>query len=365
VPQGWAVTVSHFGTFGAEDFKVFVLCSRNSDAVIQAAVASGPGPLYTGAPLCPGGTRAIGGGVGTLNAVPAGSQHYITYSSHPVDETLTAAATVNGDIARAWATALLTQSGGTAPRFFSICSAGSDAKVRAQAFTVAGGGGNRIGTGTVTCPTRTRALAGGMGTDTALDQSSDRLAYTAPLDASGTAAGTKDGAIARSWHSAARSNSSADRTFRVLAICGKSEPRPDAHVKRSNQSAYTGMDVYSPTAQAQQWNAKRTQTRAFNLRFENDSDTDTFTVRGCATRKAMRAKYLDPSTGTDVTKRVTGDGFVYKNVPHRGRRSLVLRLTPTSSAKIGATLGCRVSMSSAVQTNVADAVTARVRVVRG
>ena len=359
-PRGWAATVSHFGAQGDETFRIFALCSRNSDAVIQAAPATGGGPLYQDAPVCAAGTRAIGGGVGSLSEVPAGEQDYLIFSSHPVDATMTTSGTATGDVARAWATSILTQ-GGTAPRFFSICSAKSDAKVQARAFTLAA---HQTAGATVTCPPMTRALSGGMGTNSALDQASDRLEYSAPTDDSGAVTQTNDGDIGRRWLAAGRNTTDSDRTFRVLAVCASSEPRPDGHVKRASDSTFVGQDVYSPTKQSRGWSATRGQTRSFNLRFQNDGETDQFTIRGCATRATLNATYINPKNGANVTAKVAGDGYVISSLPHRAHRSLVLRLKPTSSAVLGSTLSCRVTVTSALKTTVIDAVVARVRVVQ-
>ena len=363
IPRGWAATVSHFRNDRAEDFKVFVLCSRSSDAVIQAAPADFQDSIYQGAPRCPAGRRAIGGGSGSLAAVEDGHQDYVTFSSHPVDATLTTAETANGDVAKAWSTSLLIQNDGTTPRLFSICSASSDAKVRSTSFTLPGTGSS-TGSDTLTCPAGTRALSGGLGTNAAVDQASDRLEYSAPLDGSDGLAKTGDGDIARRWISAARNNSGAPRTFRVMALCATSEPRPDAHIKRSSDSAFVGQDVYSPTNQVRSWSATRGQTRSFNLRFENDGEDDTFTIRGCTSRNAATVTYVNANTGTNVTSKVTGNGLVFSNVAHGERRSLVLRLKPTSSAAIGSAITCRVTVTSALKTTVGDEVTARLNVVR-
>src|SRR5689334_309074 len=127
VPRGWLVTVSDFG-MPNEAFRAYAVCSVNSDAVIEHLQPGGPG-VESQAPVCPAGTRAIGGGWGANTPVADGTTPFISYESNPVDETTLTSNTVTGDIPRAWRSTFLQQSGADVEKWFSICSAASDAVI--------------------------------------------------------------------------------------------------------------------------------------------------------------------------------------------------------------------------------------------
>jgi hypothetical protein len=139
--------------------------------------------------------------------------------------------------------------------------------------------------------------------------------------------------------------------------------RPDALIKRSGQARYVGNDVYSPKVQSITWSATRGQTRSFHLRFQNDGQNDTYTVQGCAGRKAFRVTYIGTRTGTDVTAQVTA-GTYHAAIRQRRHRDLIMKITPTRSATIGTVVRCVVTATSAIDHNLHDTVRADVTVTR-
>jgi hypothetical protein len=361
IPRGWLVTVSLFSGPPSADFRAFALCSRDSDAVVQAVPGTGSA-TWTGLVQCPTGMRALSGGALPLSPVPDGEQDYIFHESNPVDSTASTSGTTTGDVAVGWRTVVDTNGGGSgAPRFFAVCSAKSDATVRAADLTVPA---SQTASTTVSCPSGRRVVGGGMGVDAA--DVNDRVEYIAPIGPAGTIAGTKTGDIAKQWTASGRNTSSTtERVYRVMVLCAGSERRPDALIKRSTESKYVGNDIYLPTSQVRAWSARRGQTRSFNLRFQNDGDTDSFAITGCHSRTTYKISYINPSNGSDVTAKVTSTaGFVFSGLAHKAVRNLVLRVRPTSAASIGSVPACRVVAKSRTVTSVRDAVTAKVKVVR-
>ena len=364
IPRGWLVTVSIFQNLNnSTSFRAFALCSRDSDAVVQAVAGPGTGAPWTVTVACPTGLRALSGGALPLSAVPDGEEDYLFLESSPVDSSGTTAGTISGDVATGWLTTVHNNGGGSgAPRFFAVCSAKSDAVVQAANLTVPAGATTSA---TVSCPSGRRLVGGGIGVD-APDTASDRIEYFAPIGPAGTISGTKTGDIAKKWIAAGRNNTTGDRVYRVMVLCAGSERRPDALIKRSSESTYVGGNVYYPTSQVRAWSARRGQTRSFTLRFENDGDTDSFAITGCHSRTTYAISYINPATGANVTTKVTSTtGYVFTGLAHNAVRTLVLRFRPTSAATIGSVPACRVVARSKTVTTLRDAVTATVKVVKG
>jgi hypothetical protein len=361
IPRGWLVTVSLFAGPPNGDFRAFALCSRDSDAVIQAVPGTGSA-LWTGVVQCPTGTRALSGGALPLSPVPNGEQDYLFLASNPVDSSGVTSGNTGG-VAAGWRTVVNTNGGGSgAPRFFAVCSAKSDATVVAAVLSVPA---SQTTSTTVSCPSGRRLVGGGMGASTV--DLNDRVEYISPIGPAGTVAGTKTGDIAKKWVASGRNTSTTTaRDYLVMALCAGSERRPDALIKRSNESKYVGQNVYLPTSQVRAWSARRGQTRSFTLRFENDGDSDSFAITGCRSRTAYKIIYINPRTGGNVTTKVTSTtGYVFTGLAHNAVRTLVLRFRPTAAATIGSVPACRVVAKSRTITSVRDAVTAKVKVVRG
>ena len=206
VARGWRAAGAADG-----DWRVFAICSATSDATIVASPIAPHVPSTgqaEGAATCPGGTRAISGGVGATGAIVPSI--FDVRASGPVDESGETARTESGDVARSWAAAVTDR---TPYRVFALCSAGSDATIETKLFPVAAGA---AGTGaTVHCPAGKRILGGGVA---ATSPGLNWTEQSGPLDETGDAAKTQSGDVARSW-SAYVADVSATRIFAVSAIC--------------------------------------------------------------------------------------------------------------------------------------------------
>jgi Ca2+-binding RTX toxin-like protein len=131
VARSWVVSVDH-----RTPYRVFALCSADSDATIETKLFPVEGNLTepTGATVqCPAGKRVLGGGVGLT---VAGALNW-TESSGPLDETGETAKTESGDVARSWS-ALVAQTGDDTTRAFrvsAICA--SDAPAASKTVAAA------------------------------------------------------------------------------------------------------------------------------------------------------------------------------------------------------------------------------------
>ena len=208
-------------------FKVFAICSANSDATIEAkpftVEGAAPGPVTnskTGEAyaVCPGNMRALGGGV-----VQSGSPNALyVRASGPLAETKDAANTVSGDIAKRWYAAVANHS--KEPRnlkVFAICSATSDATIEATSFNLSG---NQANEEYAKCPSSKRALGGGVvqGSPNHVGPPNNVLVQASgPLAETKDAANTVSGDIAKRWY--ARVNDMGTHNepvhWKVFAIC--------------------------------------------------------------------------------------------------------------------------------------------------
>ena len=142
VARSWYASV--FNQSGTRGFRVFALCSRDSDAVVEAApfqvANNGNGPdrdttgATFGAAICPAGTRPTGGGVGTTGPVPDGSSYdYVLRFGGPQDFTRELQ---DGEVARVWNSEVRNESGATRDfKAFALCSAASDATLEIESLS--------------------------------------------------------------------------------------------------------------------------------------------------------------------------------------------------------------------------------------
>jgi hypothetical protein len=216
VPRGWQVSVGNFGP-KPQDFKAFVICSANSDAVLAASQPSPTGVLDV-VVQCPAGSRAIGGGVGKINdtVIPGDTIANPMYQTGPVDSTLTFAGTQDGDVATGWRT-VVDSTAAYGDRFFAVCSAQSDAVVRSASYALAMED-NAAGGTAVSCPAGTRALSGGQGNDGANDLN-DRVALTGPFTSTTELNAMTSGQVPHGWSAYGQSSNAQARTNRVFAMC--------------------------------------------------------------------------------------------------------------------------------------------------
>jgi hypothetical protein len=200
-------------------FKVFAICSANSDATIEATSFQVPqGGTGDAAAVCPPNKRALGGGV--VQSGPPGSGRVVT-SSGPLDETGTTAQTQSGDTATQWYAAVSTvvevAGAGLLPyKVFALCSAKSKATIEATTFKVAS---KQDGEEYAKCPANRRALGGGVVKS---GPPNDLVVLASgPLDETGTTAQTQSGDTATQWYAAVQAlTQQADVNLKVFAICG-------------------------------------------------------------------------------------------------------------------------------------------------
>jgi hypothetical protein len=215
----WYTAVGNYSG-GPVTFKVFAICSANSDATIEAT--SFPVPLGgTGdaSAVCPPNKRALGGGV-----VQSGlSQNRYIAASGPLDETGTTAQTQSGDTATQWYAAVNDpMAGGKGPspyKVFALCSAKSKATIEATAFQVAKAQtGKEYSEEYAKCPANRRALGGGVVQSGPPDGPLVRA--SGPLDETGTTIQTQSGDIATQWYAAVSNFANTGPVnLKAFAIC--------------------------------------------------------------------------------------------------------------------------------------------------
>ena len=151
VATHWFAYVANL-TSSQQTFKVFAICSSTSDATVEAqpfTITKGQAAAATA--TCPAGSRALGGGVGTLGATPDGANSsfsgYVENYSGPVDETGSISSTDDGDVARGFASYELNASS-TDQGFKSFALCASDPSGPGQNPNGAPGGGGGGGGGT-------------------------------------------------------------------------------------------------------------------------------------------------------------------------------------------------------------------------
>src|SRR5262249_38919378 len=165
----------------------------------------------------------------------------------PVEETLSTANTVDGDVAGAWYASVGASLSTSTFHVYAICSASSDATVEETSYSVTGGGGENFAI--ATCPGGRRAIGGGLGTQGPISPTlvNYGLHVAGPLDGTGTTSGTDDGDVAASWHSAVVNVSGSTQTFKTFALCSATS---DATIEATsfNVGDVTGTDVQAAVA---------------------------------------------------------------------------------------------------------------------
>jgi hypothetical protein len=234
VGKAWLASVYNSPNGPQREFRVFAICSATSDATIQSNPLSVPANTTRTASVdCPGGTRAVGGGVGQSGATsPAFAALQL---SGPVDETGTTANTDTGAIARSWFASVHNFGRDTRDfKVFAICSAKSDATIEAKAFTVAT---RTIGNATVACPAGRRALGGGLGQpDATKNVVRHEVRQSGPADETGSTTSTDSGDVARAW-AVSVWNEDAAREFKAFAICTDDAAAPPTTTTASKPGA--------------------------------------------------------------------------------------------------------------------------------
>lgn len=260
IPRGWLTYLTNIGA--DTSFRVYAVCSATSDAVLEEeTVLEVDTATTTRLISCPSGGRAIGGGVGTTTSIPASNSTAQPYgvTSLPVDATGTVAGTQTGDVPTKWRTTAgfgkSSPGGGATFKYYAVCSASSDAVVQADPFTVTAPPTDPVNAATATCPTGTRALSGGVGTDDPppppAPSNSYRIQRNGPLDETGVPANTDDGDVARSWYGAERfATPSGSASFRTIAVCATDDvpPPPDTTPPQTSITKHPGDKIKSGKA---------------------------------------------------------------------------------------------------------------------
>jgi hypothetical protein len=214
VARGWHASVVH-NDGAARTYKVFALCSANSDATVEESrIELAPGASGAARATCPPGRRALGGGIGTAAATLGA---YVRVSG-PLDETGSVQNTSDGDIARHWYASVSNFTPAQSYRVFALCSAASYATIEETRFNAAAG---TSGDGAASCPAGTWATGGGVGTTANTVGSS--LQVSAPLGDTGLSTLTRDGDLARHWYASVE-NFSTPRGYTVAVLCASAPP---------------------------------------------------------------------------------------------------------------------------------------------
>jgi hypothetical protein len=133
--------------------------------------------------------------------------------------------------------------------------------------------------------------------------------------------------------------------------------RPDGQVRLQSVSAYTGNNVYNTTATNQQVSVRsaRGTTRTFVVNVQNDgAATDTYAVRGPGSSTGFTVRYL--SGTADVTTAVVNGTYRLTNIAAGAARSIQMRVTVGSGARLGSVKSSLVSATSVNSGSPADAV---------
>jgi hypothetical protein len=209
--------VASIGLVAALAFAAHAFAGPAGDAMVEATPFTA-NPGLTGAyAQCSAGQRVVGGGVLHTANQPVylgASGPLDSTNSPPINPTTAAQNTVDGDVATQWYAGVSNPvSDPAAVKAFALCSASSDATVRAASFSIAG---RSTGAMTVRCPTGQRALGGGVIEYSWPD---NRILASGPLDSSGQLSNTTDGVVATRWYSAVHNLPDHTVQFKAFAVC--------------------------------------------------------------------------------------------------------------------------------------------------
>jgi Ca2+-binding RTX toxin-like protein len=231
VGKSWYARIFN-GNGTPNTYAVTAICSQASDATFRNKSITLNDDQYGAAqPSCPSGSRVIGGGATNTNGQLAEA-----VVGGPLDETGLTANLADGDVGRSWFTYLL--NGGPNPSTFvatAICSPGSDATIRTDAFTVTPGAG---GDGQAFCPPDTRVVGGGV---TTTGPATGYVEVSGPLDDSGLTANLNNGDVGRSWYAAASNAGPDTNTYVATAVCAPpASTTPKVTCKGKTATIYAG-----------------------------------------------------------------------------------------------------------------------------
>jgi len=128
-----------------------------------------------------------------------------------------------------------------------------------------------------------------------------------------------------------------------------------------NGSTYLGDGIYNTTGTGQGHALSLAAGRAatYTLQFYNDGNVaQTLRITGTAGHEHWGVRYVDYSTGADITAAVTGVGWVTPSLGPGAYRRIRLYVTPGPSVAIGASLSVLVTGTSTVNVAKKDTVKA-------
>ena len=175
----------------------------DAHAVAVSIPAVAPGAYERRTVECPAGERAIGGGIGFVSTAGVGA--VMVRESWPF--------TSLDGVATGWVSAISNHT--KTPQSFTayaICSASSDAVVRATEFTTKFDGGSHA-----PCLAGEQAIGGGVAP--VKRPTPAYVQVNGPVDETGQAVSTDDGDVPRSWYVAVRHLANTGLTFDAIAVC--------------------------------------------------------------------------------------------------------------------------------------------------
>ena len=158
-------------------------------------------------------------------------------------------------------------------------------------------------------------------------------------------------------------------TWGVAIVEPRPEPvfRPDALISTRRAGGYVGNGIYNTTGtgQSKAVKARRTTTKTFYVKVQNDGDTsETLRLKGCRTGSGFTVKYLAGVSGTsNITTAVVNGSYSLANLGPSASRSIRMKVTVSRKARIGVTKTCALVVSSAGSTNK-DVVKGKVKAIK-
>jgi hypothetical protein len=202
----------------AVGFAADALAAPARDATLEVTQFSADRGLTGAFAECPAGSRAVGGGVLELGGpvVRVGGSGPLDDSAAggPQNPAETVANTNDGDVAQRWYAGVSNDSSVTTEvKALALCSRDSDARIETTPFSL---DGRSTGDASAKCPAGKRAVGGGV---IQFSWPDNRVLASAPLDASGAMANTKDGDVAKQWYVAIRNLPAHRVQFKVFVLC--------------------------------------------------------------------------------------------------------------------------------------------------
>ncbi|HST24785.1 MAG TPA: calcium-binding protein [Gaiellaceae bacterium] len=215
-----------------------VATTPGSDATIQATTFTvEPGKVADAIATCPDGKRVVGGGVAPTD--PSTTNELVVQSG-PVGPTGRPATTETGDVARSW---LASMFGEGEYRVFAICSATSDATIVASPVIRSDPNSGTVVQGIATCPSRTRAVGGGVGATGAIVRTGFNVSLSGPVSHTLASASTESGDVAIAWVAAVDVRTA----YRVFALCSAgSDATIETELFLSDATAEKGATAQCP-----------------------------------------------------------------------------------------------------------------------